>query len=226
VRNTILNTFTKEEEESLLHYAYIQNKHREETYKSLLPYLDIYHREGKIYIEDIPISLRESFYYEILHEVMPYHAFSKNFIKEVDKQLSTTHPNINMMIHNYHIIKEYGYIYLTDTLPEGYSYTFDEWVPFTCKYFTLSRTGEMNHGIPLKEEDFPITIRSYKLGDIIKTKGGTKKVRRLFINAKIPSLKRQIYPLLVNKNGEILLIPGIAKNKEYLSTNPDYFVIQ
>ncbi len=58
---------------------------------------------------------------------------------------------------------------------------------------------------------WPFTVRTRKKGDEIKTKIGTKKVNRIFIDAKIPVNMRKTWPLLVDKQGHVLWVIGIQK---------------
>lgn len=57
----------------------------------------------------------------------------------------------------------------------------------------------------------PFVVRTRKQGDFIKTKIGKKKVNRLFIDAKIPVNLRKTWPLLVDKEGNVLWVIGIQK---------------
>ncbi|MFS0784160.1 tRNA lysidine(34) synthetase TilS [Bacillus sp. 1P06AnD] len=61
---------------------------------------------------------------------------------------------------------------------------------------------------------FPLTVRTRKNGDRIKLKGlnGTKKVKDIFIDQKIPLAERANWPLVVDDNQEILWIPGLKKS--------------
>ena len=93
-------------------------------------------------------------------------------------------------------------------------------------YFSLKKEGHINEGIYLSEDDYPITIRTMKEGDSILTTSGTKKISRLFINAKIPALKRKTWPIVLNNKETIVLVPNIAKNIDYLTTKPNLFVIK
>lgn len=61
----------------------------------------------------------------------------------------------------------------------------------------------------------PLYIRSRKKGDYIEIKGlnGKKKIKDIFINEKINKQKRNYYPILVDKEDNILWIPNIKKSK-------------
>ncbi len=107
-----------------------------------------------------------------------------------------------------------------------YAYCFNHYTDFKCPYFCLKTEGHVNEGLYLNEDDYPIVIRNFKNGDSIKTKGGTKKVSRLFIDNKIPLGLRKRWPVVLNKREEIILIPHLAKNIDYLTTNCNLFVVK
>ncbi|ANF95123.1 tRNA lysidine(34) synthetase TilS [Paenibacillus bovis] len=65
--------------------------------------------------------------------------------------------------------------------------------------------------------DFPLYLRSRRPGDTIRLLGsGTKKVKNLFIDAKIPLSQRDSLPLLTDHHGRILWIPGVRRSQEAL----------
>ena len=55
----------------------------------------------------------------------------------------------------------------------------------------------------------PITIRPRRQGDSIALSGGTKTVKKLLIDKKIPAQRREIVPIL-ERNGVILSVWGVA----------------
>ncbi|WP_240628650.1 tRNA lysidine(34) synthetase TilS [Bacillus salacetis] len=58
---------------------------------------------------------------------------------------------------------------------------------------------------------FPFRIRNRRPGDRIKVKGlnGTKKVKDIFIDEKIPVSHRDTWPVVEDNNGEILWLPKL-----------------
>ena len=60
---------------------------------------------------------------------------------------------------------------------------------------------------------FPLTIRNRRNGDKIITKIGTKKVKDIFINKKLPLITRNNIPLIITSNNEIIWIPNVYKKK-------------
>lgn len=69
---------------------------------------------------------------------------------------------------------------------------------------------------------FPLCLRSRRPGDVFKLneKGGTKKVKNLFIDEKIPLSQRNTLPLVADVYGQVLWIPGIRRSGSAL-INPD-----
>lgn len=228
VRNTIMNTYSQKQKEALLFKAQKHNQRIAELEFKVNPYYQQYRAEGQICFYHIPEELRHLFLYLILKDVMHPTLISQSLIEEMIHQVESDKPNIQMNLPvNYLFIKEYDNVYIVGKEDiEGYHYEFQSYVDFHCQYFHLSNDGHINEGVYLKAEDFPITIRTFQDGDSIVTSSGTKKLSRLFINAKIPTLKRKTWPILLNKDKTILLVPHIAKNIDYLSTKPNVFVIK
>ena len=56
-----------------------------------------------------------------------------------------------------------------------------------------------------------LSIRSRQSGDTIRLPGGTKSIKKLFIDRKIPAAKRSSIPILCDEAG-IIGIPGISVN--------------
>lgn len=52
------------------------------------------------------------------------------------------------------------------------------------EHFYLSEVGHLNEGVYVSKEDFPITIRSARPGDVIVTAGGTKRFRDCLLTIK------------------------------------------
>lgn len=228
IRNTVLNHYTAQQKEQLLEKAIKHNQRICELEFKVQPYYQQYIADQQIYYYYIPKELRNIFLYLILKDVMHPQLISYSLIQEIKHQIHSVKPNIQMNLPvNYLFIKEYDNIYIIDKdKTKGYYYEFKEFVPFGCEHFHLLEHGHMNEGVYLSKEDYPITIRTMQEGDSIMTSSGTKKLSRLFINAKIPALKRKTWPVVLNKDKTIILVPHIAKNIDYLTTKPNVFVIK
>ncbi|MEO4055539.1 tRNA lysidine(34) synthetase TilS [Solibacillus sp. CAU 1738] len=87
-----------------------------------------------------------------------------------------------------------------------------------CYYFNASKVK------------FPLYVRTRKQGDRIKLAGmeHDKRLSRLFIDDKIPLVKRDIWPLLVNEEDDILAVLGVRVNNKFSKqrrADDDYVLI-
>lgn len=64
------------------------------------------------------------------------------------------------------------------------------------------------------EVQLPIIVRTRRLGDRIRLKGmdGTKKVKDIFIDLKIPLHERSVWPVVTDQSGKLLWLPGLKKS--------------
>lgn len=72
-----------------------------------------------------------------------------------------------------------------------------------------------------KDVVLPLRVRTRKNGDRMKVKGlnGSKKVKDIFIDAKIPIAKRDLWPVVVDSKDNIVWLPGLKKSKFDVSKN-------
>jgi tRNA(Ile)-lysidine synthetase-like protein len=92
--------------------------------------------------------------------------------------------------------------------------------------FRVSNEGIYKCEIGAYDSDFPLVIRNFKEGDTIKLKVGRKKVSRIFIDKKVPSHIRKMYPVVLNKNNEVIFVPKFYKDLERKSLQSGLFMIQ
>lgn len=73
----------------------------------------------------------------------------------------------------------------------------------------------------------PIYIRTRKLGDKIALNGtnGHKKIKDIFIDSKIPTQERELWPIVTDATGKVLWIPGIKKSKFNKQKEENYDII-
>lgn len=70
----------------------------------------------------------------------------------------------------------------------------------------------------LSELDFPLRIRGRAEGDRIGLAGGTRPLKKVLLEARVPSSGRDSVPLLVDASDRILWVPGIARSRDVSST--------
>ena len=59
---------------------------------------------------------------------------------------------------------------------------------------------------------FPLTIRGWRPGDRMLLSYGTKKLKKLFREARLPRTDRHRQPLVVDRNGEVVWVPAVARS--------------
>lgn len=61
-----------------------------------------------------------------------------------------------------------------------------------------------------RETAWPLTVRSRKPGDRIRTRSGHRKVQDVLVDARVPTEAREGQPVVVDARGEPLWLPGVA----------------
>ena len=78
-----------------------------------------------------------------------------------------------------------------------------------------------------KDIVLPLRVRSRHEGDKMNVKGmlGSKKIKDIFINEKIPSAQRDIYPIVVDSTNKVVWLPGLKKSKFDKTKDEKYDII-
>ena len=75
----------------------------------------------------------------------------------------------------------------------------------------------------IKNDDYPLTIRTYQKGDRVRILDYEVLVRRLFIDWKMPLHLRKRWPLFVNKDNKIVYIPRYREDFK-IENSPNFYV--
>ncbi|HSM59656.1 MAG TPA: tRNA lysidine(34) synthetase TilS, partial [Longimicrobiales bacterium] len=65
---------------------------------------------------------------------------------------------------------------------------------------------------------FPLRVRGREPGDRVRLAYGTKKLKKLFLERRVPPSARAGVALLVDADGTVLWIPGIARSVHAVPT--------
>ena len=78
-----------------------------------------------------------------------------------------------------------------------------------------------------KELTLPLYVRTRKEGDkmFVKNMDSSKKVKDIFINSKLSKEERDTQPIVTDKEGNIVWLPGLKKSKFDKSKNENYYII-
>ena len=90
--------------------------------------------------------------------------------------------------------------------------------------YAVKKTGRSTEAVTVRPEDYPLTIRNVREGDAIAMFYGTKKVHRFFIDRHIPLYQRKRWPVVVNREGRIILVPELGCDRDHYSQRPTFFV--
>ena len=93
----------------------------------------------------------------------------------------------------------------------------------------MQKEGKSNNILRLNSKDIclPIKVRNRKNGDRIMVKNlfGSKKVKDIYIDEKIPLEKRREIPIVTDSNNMILWLPGVKKSKFDVESDGIYDII-
>lgn len=65
--------------------------------------------------------------------------------------------------------------------------------------------------LPLAALRFPLTVRGWQPGDRMATAGGTKTLKKLFLEHRVPRSQRHRTPVLVDAQGSVLWVVGVPR---------------
>ena len=123
--------------------------------------------------------------------------------------------------NDYLLIKSYDKIYFKKNVDaiNSYDMLLDNYVKLPNgmvieKVDSCNTNGNDILRLSSNDITLPLRVRTRKNGDKIKTlHGGTKKVKDIFIDKKIPLEKRDNWPIVVDAKDTIVFIPFLKKSK-------------
>ena len=133
------------------------------------------------------------------------------------------------------VLREYDKLLFSKSLAfyenKPYSVNFND--KFNFKNHTISKieyTSDQSNFILRLDSSkikLPLIVRSKKNSDKIMTKNSDyyKKIKKVFIDKKIPKRLRGDYPIVVDSKNNVLWIPGIVKSKFDMDYNEKYDII-
>ncbi len=61
---------------------------------------------------------------------------------------------------------------------------------------------------------FPLEVRARAPGDRLRNSAGSRKVKKIMLEHRIPLRQREAMPVLVDARGEVLWVPGVARSTD------------
>ena len=156
----------------------------------------------------------------------------------IDKLISSKRSNSKISLPNdVEVVKSYNTLSIRRNpvllssyeIEIGSDGTSEILLPNGHKLFRLDEVkGNSNNIIKLssREVALPLIVRTRRLGDVMAIKGGGhKKIKDIFIDSKIPSSDRELWPIVVDSRGHIVFVPGLKKSKFDKTNNEFYDII-
>lgn len=180
--------------------------------------------------------LQKNILYYILNSIYENtpNTITEKHIDNILKIIKSYKPNLKLNLpNNKLVIKEYHKLYIVNNKENNDKYKIEFNDNLKIDNFTFKIVNNENNDgnnicrLNSKEINFPIYFRSRKESDKIILKGSnyTKKIKEIFIENKLPIIKRKDYPLLVDSQDNILWIPNIKKSKFCMKNNENYDII-
>lgn len=205
------------------------NKELEKRYKNNILDITNFEKLESLFQTKIIENILDSIYIDNLYLITDKHV---ELILDIIKNPK---PNIEINLPaDVRIIKSYNNLKITkkDKKVTSYNILLSETtvIPNGHEIKMINKTAEKsNYYLKLNSNNIslPLYVRTKQTGDkmILKNMGSHKKVKDIFIDEKIPKEERDMYPIVVDSNGEILWIPGIKKSKFDASNDEMYDII-
>jgi len=136
--------------------------------------------------------------------------------------------------HNIKAVKSYGILTISDDVKESVNYEIEllDYVNLPNGHSIekiLESEKNDNYICRISNDDivYPLYVRTRKHGDRMKLKkiDGSKRIKDIFIDAKIPLAERDVWPIVVDSCDKIIWIPGIKKSKFTKQKHESYDII-
>jgi len=208
IRHSVVQPMDIDQRKSILSEITSKNLELSKRIASLNTSLEPYH---ELHVSKINPLNDDDFglaIYTFISRKLPSFPVSKTRTREIRKICLSSKPNIEISIgHKWLLSKSYGLLKIFPrTMDEGYAYTLSQPGKLDTPYFALDFSHDSQNR-NVTQSDYPITIRTYVVGDEILVGKMTKRINRLFIDWKMPSDLRKRWPIIVNHDGKPIYVP-------------------
>ena len=223
--------FLKYSETLQEYYNYVEDIIKEKIntiYKNNIIYIDVFNKEHPFIKKNIIFYILSNIYNNKANIIKDKH------IDDIIKLIANKKPNMIIDLPDDYIArKEYNIVSIENNEYRKKDYKLEFKDNIKIDNIVIKKVNNCNTDgnnvcrINTKDIKLPLYIRNRKDGDYIALLGinGHKKIKDIFIEAKIPTKKRDSYPLLVDANDNILWIPNIKKSKYNVKKDELYDII-
>jgi len=184
----------------------------------------------------LDIFLQKNILYNILNNIYNNkdNIVKEKHIKEILNIINNDKPNLSLNLPlNKILIKEYNSLKIIEKKNENKDYRIEFTNNLEINNLLFKKVNnekcDDNSICRLNSSmiKLPLYFRNRKDGDfiILKNSNYRKKTKEIFIEEKIPLNERKNYPILVDKDDNILWIPNIKKSKFCIKKDENYDII-
>ena len=210
IRQNTVSRMSDYEREEILNIINEENCNLTELFKSI----DIKRLKEVDYLISLDFLSQCYALNYLVKNINASYSLSKKNVGQIIKVLKSSKPNGQFMIFKgLYLFKEYENFEFGVNKFEIKEYQYTLMCPgiLDTPYFYLNfklDTSDRNVNL----DDYPLTIRNIKNSDFIIINGYKAKASRLMIDWKMPFRKRMTWPVILNKNGEVIYIPRYRKD--------------
>lgn len=224
--------YLKFSRELLTYYEYVDkviNKEIEKRFEKNILDIKDFDRLDKLIQTKIIEYILDDNYIDNLYLVSDKHV---NLILNI---IENPKPNIEINLpDNLRITKSYNMLKITRNKKSNQEYNIpiiEETLLPNGKTIKIIKDTNSNSNdyirLNSKEINLPLYVRTRKEGDkmFVKNMESSKKVKDIFINSKLSKEERESQPIVVDKEGNIVWLPGLKKSKFDKAKNENYDII-
>lgn len=241
-RNNILPYLKKENKN--IHKKFLAFSYELNSYNEFVN--DIVNEEYKKVVKDNEIIIdkikkEKSLIIRKIIELYLFNIYNKNInkinkshVKKIVDMIYNKRTTYKIMLPDeINIIKSYNKIYF-DKKKEynSYCYCLNDYVKLPNGYVIKKidkafDTSNYTACFLSSEVKLPLYVRNKRNKDSMEilNLNGTKKVKDILINSKVDKEKRNLYPIVTDKTGKIIWLPGLKKSKYDRSKRGNYDII-
>lgn len=223
-RNVIRKKLSLMNKELVYKEALEEEGKLQNTRKKVQEFINYYPCFPTILLQDKDDLFLRIFLYELCEKSYKKY-INKSIFLTLKDYIKSNKANLYYKIaKDYYLEKNYGVITFRHHKMNNYNYIFEKLEYLTTKDFKIVNSGLKMQGVYVSEQDFPITIRTFKETDTIMLKNGNKKLNRLFIDKKVPLLDRYEIPLIENSQHEIIFVYGLYRKYGLKNVKNNLFI--
>lgn len=236
--------FLKEEEKNvnekflkfsklLFEYSEFVDKHIEKIFNKIYIdnklNIDEYNKQDELIKNRIISKILETFYNDDMILINDSHiALINSLINSSKKNSFVSLPNNVIAYKTYNKLE----IKCVTSEIDSYEIEIDNYTKLPNGHaIEIVKSEDLNNNYVcrlLKSEiSFPLHVRTRKVADrmFLKKLNGSRKVKDIFIDCKVPLNERDTWPIVVDSKENIIWIPGIKKSKFSKSKHEKYDII-